>query len=247
MKKFRILLLISVFTLIFTSCGKENVDTPKPVETEPKIEDKVVDKVEEKPESVEEKSEIKFIADDSLDKYLNLEKVTKELKEMPFGATSPVMGYADDNYAVITTHKGILIYDINNEKLLNAITSETKLSRTMGDSATVTLGNGELILGFNEGFGTIPNEDFYIFSTKENKLMLGKEEYLEYFNTALVTDEFNNMINTVIEVSDTQEINAIKTKDNLIVFRSDYNDVSEWSLYVLDLKQDGYKEMQIFE
>lgn len=246
MKNYKLMGVLLIFVLIFTAC---TIQSEAPVEPPKEVDKQVVDEVTTEPEVEETEEEgFTFTADDSLDKYLNKDKVVAELKEMPFGATSPFMAYADDNYATIITHKGLLIYDLNEGTLKNAIDAETKLNRTQGDAATVVLGKDNYILAYNEGFSdTVPNADFLIYSIDEVKLMAGSEEVIEYFQSANHTHEHDEMVRNIIEISDTQEYNAISTGHNLIVFRSDFNDATAWNLYVLDLNNDAYEEMRVFD
>ena len=248
MKKLKIIFIILALVLMVTSCDNKNSEVVPPSEVETK-EDNKGETTPDK-EVVKENENVtgfKFVGEDELDKFLNMEKVVSGLKSEPFGATSPFMAYADDNHAAIITHKGILIIDLAEERIINAIDAETKLNRTMGDATTAVLGSEDYIMAYNEGFGVMPDEDFYIYSIKENKLMKSNKEDIKYFNISDYTNEYDEMVRNIIEISDTQEYNSIKVNNNLIVFRSDYNDSDNWNMYILDLEQDGYREFSIFD
>lgn len=111
--------------------------------------------------------DFEFVRDESLDVYTKDNYIIENIKKNIFGATGPQIAYLNDDYAVISHHAGMFIYDLNSESVKNTIdTKSMGLNTIQGDPHTNIVGYENFIAIFNDNA-----EDTYIYSIDDNALM----------------------------------------------------------------------------
>lgn len=92
-----------------------------------------------------------FKKDKNLDKYLNKDKeIIDELKNNPYGATGPKIAYANERYVLILNYNGILIYDFNLDKIVNAIDNlSLGMNKIQGSEITRVNGFDKYVIIYN--------------------------------------------------------------------------------------------------
>lgn len=111
--------------------------------------------------------DFEFVRDESLDVYTKDNYIIENIKKNIFGATGPQIAYLNDDYAVISHHAVMFIYDFNSESIKNTIdTKSMGLNAIQGDPHTNVLGYENYIAIYNDDA-----EDTYIYSIDDNALM----------------------------------------------------------------------------
>ena len=170
--------------------------------------------------------DFEFVRDESLDVFTKDNYIIENIKKNIIGATGPQIAYLNDDYAVISHHAGMFIYDFNSESIKNTIdTKSMGLNAIQGDPHTNILGYENFIAIFNDDA-----EDTYIYSIDDNALMkISSDSMPENFKP---NENAHSYITYGYDKYNDSHTDTYLYKDKLYVLRNLFNttnlDIEVW-------------------
>lgn len=174
-----------------------------------------------------------FVGNDSLDKYLDKNKVFKSFVTEKIGATPPRLEYANENYSVILNYNGILIIENKSGKIKAAIDNrELGYSQMQGDDYVSVLGNDKDFLFLNKNSS---KKSGYVYSIKDNKIKYYEDvSTFNFKNSKNVTTEEEKEILDKAGKEENFSYSMIKFDNGISYLEVNLNDIALSKLTILN-------------
>ena len=171
-----------------------------------------------------------FRADPSLDRYID--KIPQDtILEAEPGADTPMLLFANDKYIGVLCLKGILIFSSSSGKLSTVLDTEgLGFEETQGDQAILDYVNNDCLVLYKAG-----EHQGYMYSFKEKALSKIDDIDKLYPNKNVYDELTLDACEKIWEaIGDTGR--AVQYKDHFVALKTDYENVKNTSVYVLDEK-----------
>lgn len=155
----------------------------------------------------------------------------QNIKNAEFSATSPKLLYATEVYAVILDTEGLIIYDINEDRVNHVIDVRIKgFNNLQGSVITESIGNNNNVILKN--LGDMTNYLEINMKSGDNEIVseidIDKYKVPEIYH--LSDDETEKIKGDILN-----EIESIKVCEEIIAFTSDYKaQDKDWKLIVFN-------------